>query len=153
MTIDESLDRVDAFVTALECYGHGTAIVSCRYGHEAHWPGPDGEYVPLRAGDLRDLVDQLRAWQTPPCPVTVDASDVSEEDMQAWREAFDAEIAANRRPTWRVVPISAFVLRRRTPAERRVWLLEHRDDAIERGIPADLIDMMITDGERGRVEP
>jgi len=57
---DTPLDRVEMFVEALEHHGHGNAIVSCRYGHEAHWPGENREYVPLHAGDLRDLVDEVR---------------------------------------------------------------------------------------------
>lgn len=57
MTDDTFTTRLTAFVTALERAGHGTAIVSCQYGHEAHWPGADNEYVPLHAGDLRELLD------------------------------------------------------------------------------------------------
>lgn len=52
------LDRLTAFIEALERAGHGSAIVSCRYGHEAHWPGLTNEYVPLHAGDLRNLLDE-----------------------------------------------------------------------------------------------
>jgi len=57
---DTPLDRVETFVEALERHGHGKSIVSCQYGHEAHWPGENREYVPLHAGDLRDLVDEVR---------------------------------------------------------------------------------------------
>lgn len=57
---EAAVNRVETFVSALERHGHGSAIVSCRHGHEAHWPGPDGEYVPLHAGDLRDVLDELR---------------------------------------------------------------------------------------------
>lgn len=63
MTPDTPLVRVEAFVEALERHGHGKSIVSCQYGHEAHWPGEDREYVPLHAGDLRDLVDQNKAMR------------------------------------------------------------------------------------------
>ena len=57
------LDRVEALVKTLERHGHGKSIVSCRYGHEVHWPGEGCEYVPLHAGDLRDLVDQNKAMR------------------------------------------------------------------------------------------
>lgn len=57
---DTPLDRVEALVEALEHHGHGKSIVSCRHGHEVHWPGENREYVPLLAGDLRNLVDEVR---------------------------------------------------------------------------------------------
>jgi hypothetical protein len=60
---DTPLARVETFVEALEHHGHGKAIVSCQYGHEAHWPGKNREYVPLHAGDLRNLVEQNKAMQ------------------------------------------------------------------------------------------
>jgi hypothetical protein len=60
---DTPLGRVETFVTALEHHGHGKSIVSCRYGHEVHWPGEGHEYVPLHAGDLRDLVDQNKSMR------------------------------------------------------------------------------------------
>jgi hypothetical protein len=60
---DTSLDRVEAIVEALECHGHGRSIVFYRHGHEVHWPGENREYVPLLAGDLRDLVDQNKAMR------------------------------------------------------------------------------------------
>jgi hypothetical protein len=64
-----------------------------------------------------------------------------------------AELAANFREQLkkRTVPIvlapGAVELRRRTPAERRAYLLEHRDEAITHGIPEDLVDWMIQDAE------
>lgn len=58
--LEDVLARVETFVAALEHHGHGKSIVSCRYGHEAYWPGEDREYVPLHAGDLRDLVDAVK---------------------------------------------------------------------------------------------
>lgn len=61
---DTALGRVEAFVAALEYHGHGKSIVSCQFGHEAHWPGLDREYVPLHAGDLRGLVDEVRRLRT-----------------------------------------------------------------------------------------
>jgi hypothetical protein len=60
---DAPLGRVEALVEALERHGHGKSIVSCRHGHEVHWPGEDREYVPLHAGDLRDLVDQNKSMR------------------------------------------------------------------------------------------
>lgn len=60
---DTALDRVETFVEALEHHGHGKSIVSCQHGHEAHWPGETGKYVPLHAGDLRDLVDQCKVMR------------------------------------------------------------------------------------------
>lgn len=45
-----------------------------------------------------------------------------------------------------VVP-SPFVLHRRTATERRAYLTEHRAEAIAHGIPEDLIDLMIADGD------
>jgi hypothetical protein len=60
---DTPLARVETFVEALEHHGHGKAIVSCQYGHEAYWPGEDREYVPLHAGDLRGLVGQNKAMR------------------------------------------------------------------------------------------
>ena len=58
--LEAVLARVETFVKALEHHGHGKAIVSCQYGHEAHWPGETREYVPLHAGDLRDLVNAVK---------------------------------------------------------------------------------------------
>jgi len=47
-------------------------------------------------------------------------------------------------------PNASDLWRRYTPEQRRDWLTEHRADAIERGIPGDLVDLMIrdTEGER-----
>lgn len=61
---DTAFERVDAFVAALEHHGHGLSIVSCQYGHEAHWPGETREYVPLHAGDLRGLVNEVKRYRS-----------------------------------------------------------------------------------------
>lgn len=47
----------------------------------------------------------------------------------------------------RVLPPSAVEIRRRSPEERRRYLTDHRDEAIAKGIPSDLIDMFIADAE------
>lgn len=47
-------------------------------------------------------------------------------------------------------PNASDLWRRYTPEQRRDWLTEHRDDAIDRGIPGDLVDLVIRDAEDGR---
>jgi len=47
-------------------------------------------------------------------------------------------------------PNASDLWRRYTPEQRRAWLTGHRDDAIERGIPGDLVDLMIQDAEADR---
>lgn len=41
----------------------------------------------------------------------------------------------------------AVTLRRRTPEQRRAYLVEHRDEAIAKGILPELVDQMIQDAE------
>jgi hypothetical protein len=60
-TPDTFLRRLRAWYNAYAAAGHGTAIVACQYGHEAHWAGASGDYVPLHAGDLSDAIDRLEA--------------------------------------------------------------------------------------------
>jgi hypothetical protein len=58
-TPDTFLRRLRAWYDAYAAAGHGTAIVACQHGHEAHWAGDRGEYVPLHAGDLLDAIERL----------------------------------------------------------------------------------------------
>lgn len=65
------------------------------------------------------------------------------EDEARWKAVFDE--ATKGRIT--VMPPNAVAIRRRAPEQRRAYLVEHRDEALANGIPADLIDMMIADTE------
>lgn len=45
------------------------------------------------------------------------------------------------------MPDGALTWRRRTAEERRAYLIDHRDEALAYGIPADLVDLMIGDAD------
>jgi hypothetical protein len=65
----------------------------------------------------------------------------------AEQKFLDAWNAALRNGALRILPDGALTWRRRTPGERRVYLTEHREEALAYGIPADLVDLMIGDAE------
>lgn len=44
-------------------------------------------------------------------------------------------------------PYAQVELRRRTPAQRHAYLVEHRTEALAKGIPEELVDWMIQDAE------
>lgn len=106
---------------------------------------PAGLVVVDRA-DLIAVLDLVE--DVPPAPFLINMSEVSEEEMQEWRDRFEAEVATGTY-TWKSLPPSAFVLRRRTPEARRAYLEEHRDEAIANGIPGDLLDLLIGEFEDG----
>ncbi len=85
-----------------------------------------------------------------PPQLTLAPEQVSDEEMarlhRLWLEA-----QADSTGGLVILPPNASDLwRRYTPEQRRDWLTEHRDDAIERGIPGDLVDLIIQDGEDGQ---
>ena len=70
---------------------------------------------------------------------------LSDEQIADLTARFREQI--KRRPAPIELGPSAVTLRRRSPEERRAYLLEHRDEAIANGIPEELVDWMIQDAE------
>ncbi len=97
-----------------------------------------------------DAVMAVLGEQFPPALVLDSPSGLSAEQVAAWQAQWAEAVSGDT--TQRLVilpPNSSDLWRRRTPAERRAHLEAHRDEAIERGIPGDLVDMMIRDAEAG----
>jgi hypothetical protein len=74
-------------------------------------------------------------------PYTLDFSKADPELAEKFMAKIRAWELAGR--PLKMLPPSAVMIRRRTPEERHRYLVEHRDEALAKGIPADLIDMMI----------
>lgn len=122
---------------------------------EAVWHGGEGHALTdtvLRTllaerDELVKRVAEMSAAFGPAGFISMDLSDVSLEEIEEWRERFQAAMASGARAELVEMPPTAFVLRRRTPEARRAYLTEHRDEAVARGIPGDLIDIMIAEDE------
>lgn len=98
-----------------------------------------------------DAVMAVLGEQFPPMLALDAPPELSPEQVAAWQTQWAEAVSGDT--TQRLVilpPNSSDLWRRRTPAERRAYLEAHRDEAIERGIPEDLIDMMIRDAEAER---
>lgn len=99
---------------------------------------------PDEFGCCADAVMAVLGEQFPPMLVLDPPSGLSPKQVAAWAEA----VSSDTTQRLMILPPNASDLwRRRTPAERRAYLEAHRDEAIERGIPVDLVDMMIRDAE------
>ena len=80
----------------------------------------------------------------PPLIVDFGETTLSPEQIAEWTRVFNE---AQTGPLRVLPPNAPEIWRRRTPAERRAYLEAHRTEAIERGVPGDLIDLMIQDAE------
>jgi hypothetical protein len=90
---------------------------------------------------------------TPPPTVSVYCDPGAEtEDLAALREKSAAAFRAAVESwdgTLGVLPPTALAIWRRTPFERRRYLIEHRTEALARGIPGDLIDLLVAEAWAG----
>lgn len=102
--------------------------------------------VPLDAAT--DAVMAALDREFPPLFALDPPPELSPEQVAAWQAQWAEAISGDTRQHLIVLPPNASDLwRRHTPTERRAYLETHRDEAIERGIPEDLVDMMIRDAE------
>jgi hypothetical protein len=136
------------------------------------WPtnaeGLPGDATAMPGGALGDALGRLReavkhrfsSVASPAAFVVVNVADLlavldAAEVEHARQEKYDADVkafgeawaAAPRDRGVRIMPDGALAWRNRTSEERRAYLTEHRDEALEYGIPANLIDLMIADAE------
>ncbi len=86
----------------------------------------------------------------PAFAITPDA-ELTPEQAEAWQRQWDELMGSGAagRQQLAVLPPNAVMIRRRSPEDRHRYLVEHRDEAVAGGIPADLIDMLIADAETG----
>lgn len=113
--------------------------------HEQQDLGLDADrYPPERWLCCADAVIAVLDQQFPPMLALDPPPEMSPEQVAAWQAQWAEAVSGDTQIRVMVLPPSASGLwRRRTPGERRAYLLAHRDEAIERGIPEDLIDLMI----------
>lgn len=100
------------------------------------------DLVVINAADLLAVLAELKTF--------TEAERAKQEKYDADVKAFEEAWAAARRDRGvRVMPDGALAWRNRTPEQRRDYLTDHRDEALEYGIPADLVDLMIAEAEDG----
>lgn len=98
-----------------------------------------------------DAVIAVLDQQFPPMLALDPPPEMNPEQAAAWQAQWAEAVSGDTTQRLVVLPPSASDLwRRRTPDERRAYLLARRDEAVERGIPGDLIDLMIQDAEARR---
>lgn len=130
---------------------HDPRLINLIAGFLAREFGDDG-FLPLskRDGAAVRLLDLIEQEYQPPLVVDFSRTEWSPEQIAEWTRVFNE---GARGPLKVMPPNAADLWRRHTPEQRRAWLLEHRDEAIERGIPGDLVDLMIRDAGRGDAYP
>lgn len=120
--------------------------------HEQARLGLDADRYPAeRWLCCADAVLAVLDQQFPPMLALDPPPEMNPEQVAAWQAQWAEAVSGDTQVRVMVLPPSASDLwRRRTPDERRAYLQAHRDEAIERGIPGDLIDLMIQDAEAHR---
>jgi len=96
--------------------------------------------IDLQATAIRELGKRLAAR---PTAIIAYEPTATEQDIAELRERF--AFAQNNGEPLKLLPPNVVEIYRRTPEDRRRYLTEHRDEAIQRGIPAELVDMMIAE--------
>jgi hypothetical protein len=107
---------------------------------------PDSQSVAARVGDLVDVVMAVLDEAFPP-QFALAPGQVSDAEMARLHRLWLQAQADSTGGLVILPPNASDLWRRYTPEQRRDWLTAHRDDAIERGIPGDLVDLMIRDAE------
>lgn len=103
----------------------------------------------LCRGEADTLTDAVMAVldEAFPPPLSLDAHPPGPDELALAKAAFAAAYERDKDKPLRILPPDAVAIRRRAPGERHRYLVEHRDEALANGIPADLIDMLIADAE------
>lgn len=107
-------------------------------------------FCALCSGEADTLADAVMAVLDkafPPALAVFAEPAAQTPELAELRDRFAAAYEAQKAQPLRIMPPNAVAIRRRTPEERRRYLVEHRDEALANGIPAELIDMMIADAE------
>jgi len=105
-----------------------------------------GGPIYLNGGETGQLVDAVMAVLDeafPPRQFLDPAPQMRLEDVAAWYVAWAEVLGGDAQMRMTVLPPDAAAIYRRTPEQRRAYLIDHRDEALANGIPADLIDMIL----------
>jgi hypothetical protein len=110
-----------------------------------------GEAVRLSGNEADSLTEVVmsvldEAFAQPPLAVYCDPVPETPE-LAILRKQFQAAYVRDKGKPLKVLPPNAVMIRRRTPEQRRAYLVEHRDEAIANGIPEQLIDLFIQEAE------